>query len=166
VFIVVAGAGIADHVRPASSVCAIAVCAIAGHDEAQGTLPRTQPSVGEANVTDTASKPVGTDATDGGKGALAVADAAAEGPTVGGAEGVPLGLAVATGLGLGEADGVGDSVAAGDGDGDGDAVEIAVGMGEADGLGDVTALVGSDGAAVDEDEQPASSTANRSTTTA
>ena len=135
----VAGAGIVDHVCPASSAWAIVPDVLVPHP----STPRTQPSVGDANVTERAWKPAGTAAFDddgeaeelaegnggGGLSATAVGGAlwlelgVVDDVAAGGSEGVAAGLAVGVGrgadgmvdvVGFAKAEGLGDGVALGE----------------------------------------------------
>jgi len=149
----VAGAGIVDHVRPASRVWAI----VPQMEDPHASIPRTQPSLGDANVTDNALKPAGTARLDGDGEAESVAEGRAEAvgdaTAVGGALGLE--IAVAADVAVGGTDWVAaglPSGVAGDADGTG-AVD---GLASPDGLGD--------GVAVGEAPQPATSMASTSAT--
>jgi hypothetical protein len=155
-----AGAGIVDHVCQASRVWAI----VAHVEAPQPSIPRTQPSVGEANVTDSALKPAGTTVlvgdgeaadADGVIAGIADADAA----DVAGGAGLAVGVVVVTGLGLGATDGVGAAVATGMGD----AVGTGLGTREAEGLAGVGAFVAAEGVLAGVEEQPATNRTSRST---
>jgi hypothetical protein len=122
---VVAGAPIADQVRPASAVRAIA----AHEPEAHGTAPRTNPSSGDTNVTERGENPAGTADASGVGSAVGTTDGVAGaavgtatvGLALGGAEAVKAGVGTAVPLAEGVTDADGDPTgvdATADGDGD------------------------------------------------